>query len=390
MPQRQRVTASPVGCLYSDAVTTHPDAADLRDRLSQAAAAARAAGVDALLVSPGADLRYLVGYEAVPLERLTCLVVPASGDPVLVAPRLEVPAALASPVGDLALPILGWDETDDPYALVAAQLAGSGTLAVDDGMAARQVLRLRAATPTATQVLAGPLLRELRMRKSPAEVEALARAGLAIDQVHAQVPDWLRAGRTEREVGRDIADAIVAAGHVRVDFVIVASGPNGASPHHEVSDRALEPGDPVVVDIGGTMPDGYCSDETRTYCIGSPTAEFATAHTVLLRAQAAAVAHVRPGVSAESVDAVARGMLAEAGLAERFIHRIGHGIGLETHEEPYLVAGNHEPLAPGMAFSVEPGIYFEGRYGARIEDIVVVTADGVRPLNHRPHELVVV
>ncbi|MCU0265300.1 MAG: M24 family metallopeptidase, partial [Actinomycetia bacterium] len=200
---------------------------------------------------------------------------------------------------------------------------------------------------------------------------------------------WLRPGRTEAAVGADVADAILAAGHVRVDFVIVASGPNGASPHHEVSDRVIRPGDPVVVDIGGTMPSGYCSDETRTYAVGEPTADFLASYAVLQRAQEAACRRARPGVSAESVDAAAREVIAAAGYGELFIHRTGHGIGLETHEEPYIVAGNTELLEPGMAFSVEPGIYLPGRHGARIEDIVVCTADGSERLNHRPRELVV-
>ncbi len=372
-------------------MTTQPAAVDdLRSRLDQASATTRACEIDALLISPGADLRYLTGYDAVPLERLTCLVVPADGDPLLVAPTLEVPAALASPIGALDVPVHGWDETHDPYHLVASLTSGSSTVAVADGMAAHQVLRLRAAMPSVEQVLAGRVLRELRMRKSAREVDSLAAAAAAIDRVHANVPEWLRAGRTEREVGRDIADAILAAGHMRVDFVIVGSGPNGASPHHELSDRVIAPGDPVVVDIGGTMPDGYCSDATRTYCVGEPPTDFAAAYQVLQSAQAAAVAHVAPGVTAASVDAAAREVLAEAGLADLFIHRLGHGIGMETHEEPYLVEGNDEPLDVGMVFSVEPGVYVSGRYGARIEDIVVVTPEGVRSLNERPRELVVV
>jgi Xaa-Pro aminopeptidase len=372
-------------------VTAAPtDVEDLRTRLERAAATTRACEIDALLVSPGADLRYLTGYDAVPLERLTCLVVPADGDPVLVAPTLEVPAAQASPIGALGLPVHGWDETSDPYHLVASLASGSATVAVSDGMAARHVLRLRAAMPAVEQSLAGRVLRELRMRKSRHEVDALAAAAAAIDRVHANVPRWLRAGRTEREIGRDIAEAILDEGHARVDFVIVGSGPNGASPHHELSDRVLAPGDPVVVDIGGTMPDGYCSDATRTYCVGEPPPDFAAAYAALQRAQAAAVAHVAQGVTAGSVDATAREVLADAGLADAFIHRLGHGIGLETHEEPYLVDGNDELLDVGMAFSVEPGVYFAGRYGARIEDIVVVTPEGARSLNERPRELAVV
>jgi Xaa-Pro aminopeptidase len=368
----------------------HPPVADLADRLARAQRAARAAEVDALLISPGPDLRYLTGYDAIPLERLTCLVVQAQGDPVVVVPGLEKPAALASPIGDLGLEVLTWGETDNPYDLVASLLPEQAIAAVDNHMWAEKVLRLRAAMPYATQTLAGAVLRELRIRKTPDEVEALRRAGAAIDAVHARVPEWLRAGRTEREVGKDIADAIIAAGHVRVDFVIVGSGPNGASPHHELSDRVIEQGDPVVVDIGGTMPDGYCSDETRTYSVGQPPTEFADYYAVLLAAQIASCEHVRPGVTAESVDAAAREVIAAAGYGDYFVHRTGHGIGLETHEEPYIVAGNTELLEQGMAFSIEPGIYLPGKHGARIEDIVVCSdSDGER-VNLRPRDLVVV
>ena len=175
-----------------------------------------------------------------------------------------------------------------------------------DQMWALMVLRLRDALPGARQVLASSALRELRMRKSAAEVGALREAGAAIDRVHARVPGWLQAGRTEREVGTLIAEAILAEGHVQVDFVIVGSGPNAASPHHEVSDRVLRPGDAVVVDIGGMMPSGYRSDCTRTYAIGEPPADFLAYYQVLKDAQDAACAAVRPGVPAEAVDAAAR------------------------------------------------------------------------------------
>ena len=359
-------------------------------RLAETSARARTQGVDAVLVTPGPDLRYLIGYDAVPLERLTCLVVPAEGSPTLVVPALERAAAIESGAGRLDLSIESWMETDDAYARVAATLPGARRVAVDDHMAALQVLRLRDAMPTVHQELATPVLGSLRMIKSPAEIAALSAAGAAIDRVHSQVPDLLRAGRTEREVGRDIAELIIAEGHTRVDFVIVASGPNAASPHHEVSDRVLREGDSIVVDIGGTMPDGYCSDETRTYALGDPGAEFLANYDVLQSAQAAATAAVRPGISCEAVDAVARDILAEAGLGDLFIHRLGHGIGLDTHEEPYLVQGNARPLQLGMAFSIEPGFYAEGRFGARIEDIVVCGDEGAVVLNNRPRELVVV
>ncbi|MEV7009104.1 M24 family metallopeptidase [Streptosporangium sp. NPDC051022] len=366
-------------------------------RLAAAQEATAAAGLGALLLTPGPDLRYVTGYEALPLERLTCLALPAEGEAFLVVPRLELPAAEHSPASRLGIEFVPWDETEDPYAIVAARLGGAagaggrvGAVGLADRMWAMQSLRFRDALPGADQVLAGTVLRGLRMRKSPAEAAALREAGAAIDAVHAQVPGFLRAGRTEREVGRDIAEAIIAAGHSTVDFVIVGSGPNGASPHHELSDRVIQAGEPVVVDIGGQMPSGYCSDSTRVYCVGEPPAGFAKYYDVLQRAQEAACEAVRPGVSCEAVDAAAREVIAAEGYGEYFIHRTGHGIGLETHEEPYIVAGNAEPLAPGFAFSVEPGIYLPGAHGARIEDILICTEEGGERVNHRPRELVIV
>ncbi len=358
-------------------------------RLAQVSAATARAGLDALLLTPGPDLRYVTGYDAHQLERLTCLVVPAQGDPLLIVPRLELPAAQASPAGALGIEMRGWEETDDPYALVRARLGQPERVGLSDRMWALMVLRLRTALPGAEQLLASAALRELRARKSAAEVAALLAAGEAIDRVHASVPEWLRPGRSEEQVAADISDAIIAEGHARVDFAIVGSGPNGASPHHTAGDRVLRSGDPVVVDIGGTMPSGYCSDCTRTYVIGEPPADFAAYYQVLQEAQEAACAAVRPGVAAEAVDAAAREPIAAAGYGDYFVHRTGHGIGLESHEDPYIVAGNTEPLEPGYAFSVEPGIY-PGPHGARIEDIVVCTADGFQRLNNVTRDLVVV
>jgi Xaa-Pro aminopeptidase len=358
-------------------------------RLELVREAVRAAGLDAVLLTPGPDLRYVTGYDAKQLERLTCLAVPADGDPALFVPRLELPAAQASPAGSLGLEIIAWGETADPFRLVAGRLGDVSAVGLSDRMWALFVLRFRDVLPSARLALASGALRPLRIRKSPAEVGALREAGAAIDRVHARVPGWLRAGRTEREVGADIAEAILAEGHATVDFVIVASGPNAASPHHEVSDRVLTVGDAVVVDIGGAMPSGYCSDSTRTYTIGEPPGEFTAYYKVLYDAQEAACAAVRPGVTAESVDAAAREPITAAGYGAAFFHRTGHGIGLESHEDPYIVAGNTEVLEPGMAFSVEPGIY-PGPHGARIEDIVVCTPDGYERLNNTPRELVVV
>jgi Xaa-Pro aminopeptidase len=273
---------------------------------------------------------------------------------------------------------------------VAQALGGApAAAAVTDSMPALHLLPL-AALLGVTPVLATAVLRQQRMIKDAAEIDALRKAGAAIDRVHARVPEFLVPGRTEADVAADIAKAIVAEGHSEVAFVIVGSGPHGADPHHECSDRVLQPGDIVVVDIGGAYDPGYHSDSTRTYSLGEPDPELAGQYSVLQRAQRAAVQAVRPGVTAEQVDAAARDVLAAAGLAEVFVHRTGHGIGLSVHEEPYIIAGNAVPLQEGMAFSVEPGIYFPGRWGARIEDIVVVTADGAESVNHRPRELAVV
>jgi Xaa-Pro aminopeptidase len=367
-----------------------PDAATLRARLDRARNAAANADTDALLIAPGSDLRYLIGQAGGSFERLTTLVVPAEGVPALVVPKMEVPGYDDVPTGDLGIEIVTWVDGDDPYQLVADRLGKPGRVAVSDFTPALHVLALRGALCDAEQTLAGPVVRELRMRKDATEIEALRRAGVAIDRVHARVGEWLRAGRTEAEVGADIAAAIVEEGHTRADFVIVGSGPNGASPHHDVSDRVIERGDVVVVDIGGPIAEGYNSDSTRTYSVGEPRhADVASTYAVLLEAQLAAVAAVRPGITAEQIDTAARDVISRAGFGEYFIHRTGHGIGLDVHEEPYIIGGNDLPLEPGMTFSVEPGIYQAGRWGARIEDIVVVTDSGVEALNHRPRELVV-
>ncbi|MBP2472681.1 Xaa-Pro dipeptidase [Crossiella equi] len=367
-----------------------------RGRLERAAQAAGQAGVDALLIAGGSDLRYLLGAGGDSFERLTVLVLPAEAGapPALVLPKLEAPGYDGVPLAELGVQVITWVDGEDPYRLVADLLQCTGhapaKVAVADAMAARHVLPLRAALPEAEQVLAGPVLRELRMRKDAVEIEGLRKAAAAIDRVHARMAEWLKVGRTEAEVGADIAAAIVEEGHTEAEFVIVGSGPNGASPHHSLSDRVVRAGDVVVVDIGGPVVEGYNSDCTRTYVLGEPAhADVAESYAALLAAQEASVQAVRPGVTAESVDAAGRSVLEQAGLGEYFVHRTGHGIGLEVHEEPYIVAGNDLVLEAGMAFSVEPGVYLPGRWGARIEDIVVVTDKGVERLNNQPHELVV-
>ena len=363
-----------------------PTPAGTDARLAALETALAPADVGALLVGPGADLRYLTGYSALEMERLTLLVVRADGRARLVVPTLERPRAEAAGLPP-AVEVVDVGETGDPFTAVVDALGDAATerLGVGDRLWSTFLLRLQDRLPSASWIPASTVTRELRMVKDDAELDALRRAGQAIDRVHARVPSLLAPGRTEAEVGRDIARAIVEEGHDEVAFVIVASGPNGASPHHETSDRVLGDGDAVVVDIGGFV-DGYASDCTRSYVVGEPPDGYLDAHAALVAAQEAAVAAVRPGIAAEAVDAAARSVLADAGLAEAFVHRLGHGIGLEVHEDPYLVAGNSLPLRAGMTFSVEPGVYLQGRYGMRVEDIVVVTDDGAQRLNLGPRE----
>ena len=361
---------------------------DRSARLHRAAQEMEAREVDALLVGPGADLRYLIGHEAPPLERLTLLVVRRDATATLVLPALEEELAHQAGLPE-EVAIAAHGETDDPYALVRAALgeAAGGRLAVGDRLWSQFTLALQEALPAARWTVASTVTGRLRARKEPAEIEALRAASAAIDRVHRRVPDLLVPGRTEAEVAADVAAAITEEGHERVSFVIVGSGPGSASPHHDSGSRALRAGDPVLVDIGG-MREGYGSDCTRNYVLGTAPEGYEETYAVLREAQEAAVATVAPGVPTGAVDAAARDRLARAGLAEAFIHRTGHGIGLEEHEEPWIAPGGTTPLEPGMVFSVEPGVYFPGQWGMRLEDLVVVTETGAEPLNQLPHDLV--
>jgi Xaa-Pro aminopeptidase len=363
------------------------------DRLQRAAGATTAAGLDALLIGVGSDLRYLTGYAAMPLERLTMLVIPAGADPFIVVPRLERGAAEAGL--HTPIEILTWDETDDPHALAVRNLQAR-LVGVSDTMLAMHLLRLQAVLGPAVEFsLASAVLRDLRMVKDADEIALLRLAAQAADRVVGQIAAGRLIGRTEADVAREVRERLVAEGHDESLFAIVGSGPNSASPHHEASERVIEAGEPIVLDIGGTLG-GYGSDVTRTLWVtgGDPAAgpdeRFRHLFAVLHGAQDAATRAVRPGVACAAIDAAARAPIEVEGYGEAFFHRTGHGIGLEGHEDPYLVAGNDLPLQPGMAFSVEPGIYLPGEYGARIEDIVVCGDDGPIVLNEAYRGLYVV
>jgi Xaa-Pro aminopeptidase len=345
-------------------------------------------GVHALVVAPGSDLRYLSGYDALALERPTLLIVRSDGPTAVVAPRLEQ-ARVEHEVRLPGFDLHTYGEHDDALALAGRTIGApsDGLVALGDQMWTAFTLGLQRALPGRRWTTASDVVAPLRAVKDADELAALAAVGRAIDAVHRRVPEVLRAGRTEQEVARDLA-AMIREGHDEVSFVIVAAGPNSASPHHEPGGRTIVEGDAVVVDIGGTL-DGYCSDMTRTYAVGHAPAGFLEAYAALEAAQAAGVAAVRPGATAGEVDAAARDVLTAAGLGEAFVHRTGHGIGLDTHESPWILGGSDVTLVPGMTFSVEPGFYLAGRYGARIEDIVAVTDGGVESLNVVDRGLVV-
>jgi len=342
-------------------------------------------GVDVLLLSTGADLPYLTGYEAMPLERLTMFVLPGDGDAELVVPRLEAPRV----VEDGAFAIVSWEEHDDPIALVAARIGGLRSAAIGDQTWGRFVLELQQALPALEMRSAADVLAPLRAVKDANELVALAAAAEAVDAVAGSMRDERFAGRTELDIHRELVDRMMAVGHRRANFAIVAAGSNAASPHHEPTERVIVPGELVLCDFGGVM-DGYCSDITRMFAVGEAPADVRETYDVLVAAQEAGVRAATVGSTGAEVDAVTRRVLADAGHGEAFIHRTGHGIGAEAHEDPYLVAGNDAPLVAGNAFSIEPGIYVEQRFGMRLEDIVVATDSGPRRLNHAPRDLAVV
>ncbi|MFH7593974.1 aminopeptidase P family protein [Streptomyces racemochromogenes] len=372
----------------------HPDPAPFTtaDHAARMAAAARAAadsGLAGLLIAPGPDLAHLTGYRpTAETERLTLLVLAAGRDPVLVVPALEAPDAARAP-GAGALTLRDWTDGNDPYALTAPLLDAGGRFGVSDNTWALHLLGLQKELPTTSYAPLTEALPMLRAVKDDRELARLAAAAAAADAAYAQILHVPFAGRRESDVAADLAGLLRAHGHSQVDFTVVGSGPNGANPHHEAGDRVIRRGDMVVLDFGG-LKHGYGSDISRTVHVGEPTAEEQRVHDIVREAQQAGFAAVRPGAACQDVDRAARAVITEFGYGDRFIHRTGHGIGVTTHEPPYMVEGEEQPLVPGMCFSVEPGVYLPGRFGVRIEDIVTVTPDGGRRLNDAPREMAVV
>ena len=373
----------------TDTQTFSADVYAQRLRAAQKAAADK--GIDLLLIGTGPDFAYLTGSWVSSHERLTVLVVPQQGTAWIAAPNTDITDIKAAPVGELDVELRGWNDGENPYELALRGAGdGLGKVALGQSLTADHVLRFQDLLPHASYELAIYALAELFTRKDEAEIAELRKAGHAIDAVHAQVPQLLQAGRTEAEVAHEL-EKLILQEHSVIDFVIVGSGPNGANPHHSFSDRVLAEGEPVVVDIGGTLPSGYHSDCTRTYVVGGDISkaprDFQDAYAVLADAQAAARAAAHPGSTAADIDAITRQAISAAGWGDYFVHRTGHGIGLSTHEEPFIMEGNDLALEEGMAFSIEPGIYLEGKWGMRLEDIVVLTNDGYESLNQAPRDV---
>ena len=362
--------------------------ARLDDRMRRAADEAAAQGFDALVVAPSPDLAYLTGYDPMPLERPTLLVLRSGEAPAMLVPELERPLAAGCPSSG-SIELVGWTDGVDPYSEAARLLPSEGRVAVGDRLWASHVLGLQGAVPAISLEPASPVIGRLRAVKDEDELAALRRAARGADETFRTICTMGFVGRREEEIAADLADLLVHHGHARADFTIVASGSNSASPHHEPGGRTIMPRDAVVMDFGGELG-GYYSDTTRTVVVGEPPPGFERVYDAVREAQVTACEAVAPGVAAQQVDRVARGIIEDAGLGERFIHRTGHGIGLEVHEPPYIVEGNEWVLAPGTTFSIEPGAYLEGAFGVRIEDIVAVTAEGVERLNRSTRELQVV
>ncbi|MGW1043561.1 M24 family metallopeptidase [Streptomyces sp. NPDC002547] len=363
-------------------------AEDYAARMRRAAEAADAAGLAGLLIAPGPDLVWLTGYRPVETERLTLLVLRAGQDPVLVVPTLEAPDA-AEAAGAPALTLRDWTDGKDPYGAAAALLGVRGRYGISENAWALHLLGLRERLPDVGHVALTRALPMLRAVKDAAELDRLAAAGTAADAAYEEILKVAFGGRREREVAEDLAGLLRRFGHAQVDFTIVASGPNGANPHHEAGERVIQRGDMVVLDFGG-LKHGYGSDTSRTIHVGEPTDEERKVHDLVRAAQEAGFRAVGPGAACQDVDRAARAVIDDAGYGAYFIHRTGHGIGVTTHEPPYMIEGEEQPLVPGMCFSVEPGVYLPGRFGVRIEDIVAVTEDGGLRLNETSREMAIV
>jgi Xaa-Pro aminopeptidase len=364
----------------------------LESRFERLRARMREDEVDVLLVSPSADYRYVTGLVPPVPTRMTFLVVPADGEIRLVTPSLEAAGFEShTELQGLVTPV-AWSDGDDPASVAADAVRSNGParrVAVSDRTWAKHLVPLVDRLSGAQIVSAASVIGPVRAVKDASEIAALGEAAQRVQEVAGQLADMRWTGRTEREAADEVASRMREAGHEEVNFVILASGPHSANPHGMPTDRAIQTGDVVQLDFGGKVG-SYSSDIARVVTVGEPTGEVREVYDIVVRAYEAGVAAARVGATGEEVDAAARSVISDAGYGERFLHRTGHGIGLDEHEEPFIIAGNTQPLVAGNVFSVEPGIYLADRFGVRLENIVALDETGPRELSKDSHELIVV
>lgn len=362
------------------------------NRIAKAQGLMAELSVDLMVLSLGSNMLYLSGFSDEPGERLLLLFVSREGDPIFLVPELYADQVCqTSPFKEVRV----WQDADDPAALLK-RIAGdlglgeSPRVLVDDSMWATFLLILEVTLPQADFALASQVMISLRMQKTPDEIEHMSQTGAIADQAFEEILKFKVSGMDELELATVLEEAMKEKGAEKIAFeTLVASGPNSALPHYRAGQRRIESGDVVILDFGCRIH-GYCSDMTRTIVYGEPSNEIQDIYEVVKGAQENAVQAVMPGVEAQAIDRVARGEITQAGYGDRFIHRTGHGVGLDVHEAPYIVEGNDLKLEEGMTFSVEPGIYLPGKFGVRIEDIVVVTETGAKRLNSSTRALQVV
>lgn len=373
------------------------DVAQYSERLARVRALMHTHALDFLVVGPSADLLYLAGAQLRPSERLAALILPQEGPAYMVVPAFEAPSLPPLPP---EINIRAWGESDNPARIAAnlicdsmhAEAGGArATIGIGERLWSVFLLRLQAELPRAAFTPATAVLSQARQIKSADELEMLHKAGALSDEAFAEMVRQPFIGRREIDLAYKFVELLEARGLTVEGAPIVGSGPNGASPHHHAGERVVEEGDAVVLDFWGTLQ-GYYFDCTRTVFAGhapQPDSEEAKVYSIVAQAQQAAVEAARPGITCEALDSVARDIITEAGYGEYFNHRLGHGIGLDGHEPPYMVQGNSALLRPGMTFSIEPGIYLPGKFGVRIEDIVALEGGRAVRLNNAEHGVVV-
>lgn len=356
-------------------------------RIQKIQAIMKSQNTDYMVFAPTSHLFYLTGLKTTADERLQVFLVPAEGKPVMIMPDMYREAA--ENLEEKNFELATWsDETDPVNLLLPLIKKGSAIAAIDERMWAGHFLSLRRAFVGFEFIGVSNLMREIRMFKDQYEMSQLAKAGGLTDKVMAEVRMVIQPGISEKELAFFVESKLKEYGAEELSFKpIVASGPNTSSPHHYTGERKLQMGDLVVLDFGGLFQ-GYCSDMTRTFSVGKASAEVKKVFNAVKDANEAGFLAVQQGIACEKVDEAAREVISRAGYGEYFIHRTGHGIGLDIHEDPYIVKGNQEILKTGMTFSIEPGIYLPGKFGVRIEDIVGLTENGPVRFNNFSRELI--